>query len=114
MRVATMAIAVILAVTGIARAHSDAMTTTPADGASVRTLEAIEIRFDDPMRVTRVVLIGPQGEVKLERDSGLEPVTLLRALPVVDLSPGDFSVEWRGLSSDGHPMQGGFGFTVEE
>ena len=114
MRLPTLAAAAILALSGTVLAHSEAETTTPADGAIVRTVEAIEIRFDDPMRVTRVVLTGPDGDVPLERESGLEPVTLMRALPAVDLAPGDFSVEWRGLSADGHPMQGGFGFTIGE
>ena len=114
MRRPTLALAIALAATGLAHAHSDTETTTPADGATVRTIEAIEIRFDDPMRVTRVVLTGPDGEVALEREGGLEPVTQVRALPVSALAPGAFTVEWRGLAVDGHPMQGGFGFTVAE
>ncbi|MEL6211890.1 MAG: copper resistance protein CopC [Pseudomonadota bacterium] len=30
------------------------------------------------------------------------------------LSTGEYTVEWRGLSGDGHPMQGSFSFTVAD
>lgn len=95
-----------------ALAHSDTEATTPADAATVAVVETIEMRFDDPMRVTAVSVMGPQGEVAIERQTGLDPVTEFRALPTGKLSEGAYTVEWRGLSADGHPMQGTFGFIV--
>ena len=106
-------VALILTAT-TAHAHSGAETTTPADGATVEAVEAIEIRFDNPMRVTAIGLRGPDGELDAERETGLDPVTEFRAMPVIQLPAGDYSVEWRGLSADGHPMQGTFGFTVAD
>lgn len=95
-----------------ALAHSKAEQTVPTDAAIVASVDAIEMRFDDPMRVTAVTLTGPDGDVEIERETGMDPVTLFRAMPPVDLPDGVYSVEWRGLSADGHPMQGRFGFTV--
>ncbi|PUB08238.1 copper resistance CopC family protein [Yoonia sediminilitoris] len=97
-----------------ALAHSKAEKTTPANEASVETVEAIEMRFDDPMRVTAITLTGPDGEVQIERETGMDAVTEFRALPPNDLPAGAYAVDWRGLSADGHPMQGTFGFTVSE
>ena len=97
-----------------ALAHSKSETTTPADGATVEAVEALEMRFDGPMRIIRVTLTGGGGEIEIERETGMEPVTEFRAVPESDLGPGEYEVEWRGMSADGHPMQGGFGFTVAE
>jgi copper resistance protein C len=95
-----------------ASAHSKAEETTPANDATVKTVNAIEMRFDDPMRVTAISLTGPGGALDMERETGLDPVTEFRALPPADLPKGDYTVDWRGLSTDGHPMQGSFTFTV--
>ena len=100
------------ALAGAAGAHSKNEETTPADGATVPNVETIEMRFDMPMRVTTVTLSGEAGEVAVERETGMERVTAFRAAPVEALAPGTYAVEWRGLSADGHPMQGTFGFTV--
>ena len=97
---------------GSALAHSKAENTTPADASTVAAVEAIELRFDEPMRVTAIALTGADGEIEIERETGLDPVTEFRALPAVALAEGDYVVDCRGLPSDGHPMQGSFGFTV--
>ncbi len=97
-----------------ALAHSKSELTTPEDGAIVASVEAIEIQFDAPMTVTAVSLEGDAGDVVLERESGMEPVEVFRARPGGVLEAGDYRVEWRGLSADGHPMQGRFGFTIGE
>ena len=95
-------------------AHSKSEATTPADGDSVEAVEAIEMRFDAPMRIIKVTLTSDGEELEVERETGMEPVTEFRAVPASDLAPGDYEVDWRGMSSDGHPMQGTFGFTVAQ
>ena len=77
-------------------------------------VEAIEMRFADPMRVTASTLTGPVGEVSTGREPGTEAVTEFRALPPANRRDGAYTVDWRGLSSDGHPMQGTFRFTIAD
>ena len=103
-----------LATATLAFAHSKSEVTVPADGATVKRVETLQMRFDGPMRVISVTLSGADGEVVVERETGMEPVTEFRAAPASDLAPGAYEVEWRGMSADGHPMQGSFGFTVAE
>ena len=103
-----------LALAGAAHAHSKAEKTLPADGTTVAAVETITIRFDAPMRVTAVSLTRDGTDVAVERKTGMEAVTDFEAEPAEPLAPGPYRVEWRGLSTDGHPMQGGFGFTVSE
>ncbi len=95
-------------------AHSKSEQTTPANKAIVTSVDVIEMRFDDPMRVTAIIMTGPDGEIGLERETGMDPVIVFRALPLADLPDGAYMVDWRGLAADGHPMQGSFGFTVAD
>ena len=96
-----------------AHAHTDA-ETVPADGAEVAAPMEVVLRFDAPMRVTAISLAGEGGEVALASEQGTDPVTEYVAAPEETLAPGAYEVEWRGLSADGHPMRGSFGFTVAE
>lgn len=108
------ALVAVLVTATAALSHSKAENTTPANGATVADVDVIELRFDDPMRVTAIMLTGPAGEMGITRETGLDPVTEFRALPPEAMPAGAYKVDWRGLSSDGHPMQGSFDFTVAD
>ncbi len=106
-------LAVVLAPT-LAAAHSNSEATTPADGSTVMEVSELSMRFDDPMRIISVTLTSADREVGIERETGMDPATEFRAMPLEELAPGSYSIEWRGMASDGHPMQGSFSFTVAE
>ena len=112
MRLRSLTFATLLLVPSIAFSHSKAEQTTPANNAIVDMVELIEIRFDSPMRVTAISMTGPEGDVMISRETGLDPVTEFRASPVAPLGGGEYRIQWRGLAADGHPMQGSFNFTV--
>lgn len=95
-------------------AHSKSEATTPADGATVTEVPELSMRFDDPMRIIAVTLSSPDGEFEIERETGMDPTKEFRAMPLEELAPGSYRLHWRGMASDGHPMQGGFSFTVAE
>ncbi|NOD65606.1 copper resistance protein CopC [Ruegeria sp. HKCCD6109] len=98
----------------LAAAHSKSEATTPADGATVTDVPELNMRFDDPMRIISVTLTSPDGDVEIERETGRDPTTEFRATPLEELAPGNYRFDWRGMASDGHPMQGSFSFTVAE
>ena len=98
----------------LAAAHSNSEATTPADGASVTDVLELTMRFDDPMRIISVTLTSHDGDVEIERETGMDPTTEFRAMPLEELAPGSYRFNWRGMASDGHPMQGSFSFTVAE
>ena len=108
-----LGLAVALAPT-LATAHSKSEATTPEDGATVTEVPELSMRFDDPMRIITVTLTSPDGDVEIERETGMDPVSEFRATPVEELAPGTYHFDWRGMAADGHPMQGGFTFTVAE
>ena len=103
-----------LALTAPALAHSKGEKTIPADGTTVEVVEEVVLRFDKPMRVTQVALSGEAGDIDLTSEMGTDAVTEYVATPEDAVAPGAYELEWRGLSADGHPMQGGFTFTVAE
>ncbi|WP_299826928.1 copper resistance CopC family protein [uncultured Roseobacter sp.] len=107
------AIAILLSLSGAAAAHSEKQGTTPVHGAQLaETPEMIHMVFDDPMRITLVRLVNAEGsEMPMERETGLEPTLEFHAEPE-PLAPGNYTVEWRGLASDGHAMQGSFSFEL--
>ncbi len=110
----TLTLLLLAATTTGALAHSKAEQNTPANEATIGEVEVIEMRFDDPMRVTAITLTGPDGDVSIERETGMDAVTEFRALPPTNLPDGAYTVDWRGLSFDGHPMQGTFSFTIAD
>ena len=74
------------------------------------------MRFDDPISIILVTLTSSDGDVnvEIERETGMDPTQEFRALPSEALAPGSYRFDWRGMASDGHPMQGSFSFTVVE
>ena len=113
--VPTAAIALALSAAGAASAHSRHEATIPGDGAVVETTpEVIVLSFDSPTRITLLELSNSRGEeFALERSDGMAPVTRLEATPA-HLSAGSYTVEWRGLSADGHPASCRFSFEVKQ
>ena len=102
--------------TGAAFAHSEQELTFPADGAVLSAPpEVVSMRFDAPMRITVIRLASETtgGGFELERSDGMQPVTDFHATPPV-LPNGRYTIEWRGLSADGHPMRGRFSFEVAQ
>ena len=98
----------------LAFAHSKSEATTPADGATVTEVPELSMRFDNPMRIISVTLTSSDGDLEIERETGMDPVNEFRAMPLEQLAPGSYRFDWRGMASDGHPMQGSFSFTVAE
>ena len=110
---ATVSIAFALSSAGVAMAHSRNESTIPADGATLRKApDVIVMTFNRPIRITMIELSNSDGDAfSLERSDGMEPVARLEATPP-SLPAGRYSVRWRGLADDGHPMSGGFTFDV--
>jgi len=105
--------AMMVVVTGAAFAHSKQEVTVPHDGAVLAAPpDVVSIAFDAPMRITVIRLTSEAGDtIALERSDDMRPVTDFRATPPV-LSNGRYTVEWRGLSADGHAMKCRFSFEV--
>ncbi len=96
-------------------AHTVLSDSVPADNQSLTTSpDALRLTFADPVRLMRIELKDGDGrDIALgfrpagEPDTGHE-----HALPK-PLAPGDYTLNWRALASDGHAMTGSIRFTIE-
>ncbi|MEV8419990.1 copper resistance CopC family protein [Streptomyces niveus] len=99
-----------------AYAHTDLVTGSPAEAASEsRPPQTIKLTFSDEMtsRYAKVALTTPDGE---QGAAGAPQVTgRTVTLPVKPgLPAGGYTVGYRVVSADGHPVTGSYRFTVEE
>ncbi|GIU84929.1 MAG: copper resistance protein C [Acidimicrobiales bacterium] len=99
-----------------AAAHATLQSTEPADGTSVRTApDEVRLRFDEPVRVTvgGVRVFDSDGRRvdrgdSHRRSTGREVSARLRP----GLRSDTYTVAWRVVSADGHPIRGAFVFAV--
>ena len=99
---------------GLGWAHSKQETTVPANNAVLTEAPAeLVLKFDKPMRITKLALTD-QAETDYEVQRTDQMKHVLKLVAQLDPVPnGEYQVEWRGLSEDGHPMKGTFSFTVK-
>ena len=99
---------------GLSWAHSKQETTVPANNAVLTEAPAeLVLKFDKPMRITKLALTDQAGtDYEVQRTDQMKHV--LKLVAQLDPVPnGEYQVDWRGLSEDGHPMKGTFSFTVK-
>ncbi|MGV6839751.1 MAG: copper resistance CopC family protein [Planktomarina sp.] len=97
----------------LAVAHSKINTTVPADGAQLASPpQMINLSFAKKIRLTKVeVSISGGEELSLDLSQHKSFATQFD-LPLPSQAKGPYTIEWRGLSQDGHVMQGSFTFEV--
>lgn len=107
--------AAMLLVPAPAHAHDSLISSDPADGATLETSpEQITLTYSaDVLEVSPVVQIseGESGE-PIELTPVIDGPTVTAEIPE-PLAAGTHTVQWRVVSSDGHPIEGSFTFTVE-
>ncbi|MEU5017100.1 copper resistance protein CopC [Streptomyces angustmyceticus] len=102
---------------GTASAHAKVSSTAPAEGAIVKTApKTVAITFsetmslpDQPLRV-----FAPDGKRVRTGPAGWAPddhATIRAALPD-GLAKGTYTVSWRAVSADSHPISGAFAFSI--
>jgi methionine-rich copper-binding protein CopC len=116
---------VLLAFSGVfafsspASAHDELESSSPADGSAVSAgLIPIELTFAEAIMEspdgtgTAISVIGPDGNEFA--DSCIDGIDGGVITDSVDLDKaGEYTVNWRTVSSDGHPVEGSFAFIVE-
>jgi methionine-rich copper-binding protein CopC len=95
-------------------AHSLLLESSPAAHAVLATAPAhVELRFNNRVekRLSRVTLVGARGE-RLPATTLTDgaPDRLRAQLPPIP--PGEYRLEWRVLSTDGHIVTGTYTFRV--
>lgn len=98
-----------------AHAHDSLISSDPEDGATLEVApEQITLTYSaEVLEVSPVVQIsGEEGEEPVELDVVIDGPTVTAEI-TDPLPAGSHTVQWRVVSSDGHPIEGSFTFTVE-
>lgn len=114
--VAVLVLLALLVPVSSVSAHDAVTGTNPEDGQSVDAVpEAIEISFTNaPLAMGSEVLIA-DAEGKDWAAGDVEIVDNMAVQPISPEAPaGEYTVTWRVVSSDSHPIEGSFAFTVTE
>ena len=112
-----IALATTFAATPAANAHDDVASTYPSSGETVEAgLVSIQVYFSEDVMASE----NNDGfEIRVSDAQGNEqPVGCLTAAGAMVSSTaslateGDYTVDWRSVGSDGHPLEGTFKFTL--
>lgn len=97
-------------------AHNVLVGSDPADGAQLTTgPDTVRLTFDQPVRAgyNTVTLVGPNGDHWVDAEPTVEGTSV--TAPVRELGPaGRYTLAYRVLSNDGHPVSGKVTFSVSE
>lgn len=113
---ATLAATLLLGIGGAApaQAHDRIISTDPADGAQLDAAPAaLTMTFStEPLAVEpQVVVTDTAGTVVAQGSPTIEGTSATFPWPA-ELTGDTYTVAWRVVSSDGHPIEGTFSFAV--
>ncbi len=116
-------VAIVVALTGLAglasaapaQAHSALVSSDPTDGQTITTpIDHVGLTFSEAPLTgldagLRIEVRDAAGTDRASGDVTVDGTTMSRT---VDLADGAYTVLWRYVSPDGHPVTGELGFTV--
>ncbi|QIK62399.1 hypothetical protein G7068_03610 [Leucobacter viscericola] len=104
-----------LGVASPAFAHDELISTNLITNESDGTLESFKISFSNSIIEvgTEIVATAADGSSVTDGAPVISGPDVTQPLKK-DLAPGEYSAAWRVVSSDGHPIEGEFKFTVEK
>ena len=102
--------------TGTAFAHDILVGSDPANGASLATGPSkVSLTFDLPVKeyFSTITVVGPDGEHYEGGPSSVDGSTV--SAPVQPLGPvGTYTIGYRIVSDDGHPVSGAIRFSLTQ
>ena len=111
---AGLALVIVVSVTfaGTADAHASLLEATPAADTTIQTPPpAVVLTFDESVGVTDrgIRIFDPSGKELAGIRTQSSDATVRADLPRLTV-PGSYTVSWRVLSADGHPVSGAYLF----
>ncbi|GAA4488074.1 hypothetical protein GCM10023191_016980 [Actinoallomurus oryzae] len=102
----------VLATAAPAEAHTTLTSSDPAKDATVAAPAQIRLTYADPVRFPGVVLLDAKGG---HHEAGKASAVDNHVTQQVGgaLAPGVYTVGWRVVAEDGHPVTGEYKFTVQ-
>ncbi|CAM5764468.1 copper resistance CopC/CopD family protein [Bosea minatitlanensis] len=96
----------------LALAHAALNSAAPADGSVLAAAPGrIELVFSEPVSPLALRLVGPDGAARTLDRFVLKDSTLVIS-PPAGLANGTYTLSWRVVSEDGHPVGGALVFSI--
>jgi methionine-rich copper-binding protein CopC len=91
-----------------ASAHTKLLKSTPAQGASVKELTGVTLVFSEKVRpsLAKVQIRDAAGAQRGSSEPPQVKGETVTQLAAPDLKPGDYTIAYRVVSADGHPVSG--------
>ncbi|WP_248965692.1 copper resistance CopC family protein [Sphaerisporangium perillae] len=109
------AVLVLVGTTGVASAHASLKSSNPADNAKLdKAPDQVKLVFSESINAdfVKVVVSGPDGAKVNDGSPRVKGATLTQPL-TGKLAGGRYSIAFRVVSSDGHPISQQLHFTVK-
>ncbi|TMR12700.1 copper resistance protein CopC [Nonomuraea turkmeniaca] len=109
---AILAALLVLGSAAPALAHDALKSSTPGKGATVEALDEVELEFTAGVRMPFVIVRGPGDTARQDGKPKVDGKVVTQAVkgPLPD---GKYTIAYRVVSSDGHPIEGEIPFTVK-
>ncbi|SEL16280.1 copper resistance CopC family protein [Nonomuraea pusilla] len=109
---AILAALFVIVTAGPALAHDTLKSSTPAKGATVKTLDEVKLEFSAGVRMPFVIVRGA-GDAQHQRGEPQVDGSVVTQAVEGPLPDGAYTIAFRVVSSDGHPIEGEIPFTVK-
>lgn len=107
-------VAALLLPSAPAAAHTSLRSSDPAENAQVTALPKVTLEFSESVRFPAVVLTGPDGERYENGKPRVDGRKIVQDVgPPSALPAGAYTIAYRVVSRDGHPVEGEIPFTYE-
>jgi len=100
-----------LAISLPAQAHTSLRSSDPAKNAKVESLRRVTLEFTESVRFPTVIVRGPDGK-RYERGKPVVDGPRVYSDVASPVPPGEYTIAYRVVSADGHPVEGEIPFTV--
>ncbi|WP_214326771.1 copper resistance CopC family protein [Nonomuraea sediminis] len=97
---------------GPALAHDSLKSSDPAKGSTVEAVDQVSLVFSEGVRMPTVLVRGADGVAHQAGKPSVDGAKVRQALKE-PLGAGKYTIAYRVVSSDGHPIEGEIPFTVK-
>ncbi|MEU4573920.1 copper resistance protein CopC [Nonomuraea sp. ATR24] len=109
---AILAALFVLATAAPAQAHDTLKSSDPAKGATVKSVDEVTLEFSNKVRMPFVIVRGP-GDAQHQAGDPESDGPVVKQRLKGELPDGKYTIAYRVVSSDGHPIEGEIPFTVK-
>ncbi|WP_049575448.1 copper resistance CopC family protein [Nonomuraea sp. SBT364] len=109
---AILAALFVLVTAAPAQAHDTLKSSDPAKDATVKSVDEVTLEFSNKVRMPFVIVRGP-GDVQHQAGDPEADGPVVRQKLKGELPDGKYTIAYRVVSSDGHPIDGEIPFTVK-